>query len=65
MDREAFTFLSGYRRRLADGAATRVELMDAETAGTITGAQALKLRAAFDDAATRRAAEQKQIDRVS
>ena len=32
MDRKAFAFLSDYRRRLADGAATRVELMDAKTA---------------------------------
>jgi hypothetical protein len=45
MDRKAFTFLSDYRRKLADGAANRVELMDAETAGTITPAQAEMLRA--------------------
>ncbi len=65
MDRKAFAFLSDYRRKLAAGAATRVELMDAETAGAITGAQASKLRAAFDDAAARRDSEQKEIDRVS
>ncbi len=65
LDRRAFAFLSDYRRRLAAGEANRVELMDAETAGTVTGAQAEKLRAEFAGAATRRDADQAQIERVS
>ena len=65
MDRKAFAFLSDYRRKLGSGAATRVELLDAETAGTITAAQALTLRAEFDDATAKRDVDQQQIDRVS